>query len=63
MRHTLGRLARELRRRVNELRATGDAGYSTETVVVTAVLVIAALTVLAIIVAKLIAKANAIDLG
>jgi hypothetical protein len=63
MLHTLGRLARELRSRIDELRATGDAGYSTETVVVTAVLVIAALTVLAVIVAKLIAKANAIDLG
>jgi hypothetical protein len=63
MLHLLSSLIRGLRRRFGELRATGDAGYSTETVVVTAVLVIAALTVLAIIVAKVLAKAKAIDLG
>lgn len=61
--HKLGRLARELRRRIKELVATGDAGYSTEAVVVTAALVLLAIVVLAIIAAKLIAKANAIDLG
>jgi hypothetical protein len=39
-----------------------DAGYSTETVLVTALLVVAALAVIAIIVAKVTAKANGISL-
>jgi hypothetical protein len=40
-----------------------DAGYTTETVVVTALLVVAAIVVVAIIVAKVTAKANGINLG
>lgn len=40
-----------------------DAGYTTETIVVTALLAILALTVVGIIVAKVTAKANSIDLG
>jgi hypothetical protein len=56
-------MVEQIRSRWQQLRATGDAGYSTETVVVTAALVILALAVLAIIAAKIIAKAKAIDLG
>jgi len=56
-------LTAEIRRRVKALRATGDAGYSTETVVTIAVLVGAALVVLGIIVTKVTAKANSINLG
>lgn len=44
-------------------RARGDAGYTTETIVVTALLVILAVTVVGIITAKVLGKANAIDLG
>ena len=44
------------------LRREPDAGYSTETVLVTALLVVAALAVIAIIVAKVTAKANGINL-
>lgn len=40
-----------------------DAGYSTETVIVTALLSIMGLTVIGIIVAKVTARANGIDLG
>ncbi|WP_060954422.1 hypothetical protein [Streptomyces hygroscopicus] len=43
--------------------ARGDAGYTTETIVVTALLVVLALTVVGIIVAKVLAKAHSIDLG
>ena len=44
------------------LRKEPDAGYSTEAVLVTALLVVAALAVIAIIIAKVTAKANGIDL-
>jgi hypothetical protein len=44
------------------LRRNTDAGYTTEAVLVTALLVAAALFVLAIIVDKVITKANGIDL-
>lgn len=40
-----------------------DAGYSTETVIVTALLVIMGIAVIGIIVAKVTAKASGIDLG
>lgn len=40
----------------------GDAGYTTETVIVTALLAAAALTVLAILVAKITALAHSISL-
>ncbi|MEU3962961.1 hypothetical protein AB0F42_24665 [Streptomyces buecherae] len=60
--NVLARLARthlaEVRRR-----ARSDAGYTTETIVVTALLAILAITVVGIIVAKVTAKANGIDLG
>ncbi|MFB8177690.1 hypothetical protein ACFC8N_16815 [Streptomyces sp. NPDC055966] len=59
---TLIRLVRahwaELRRQ-----SRSDAGYTTETIVVTALLAILGLTVVGIIVAKVTAKANSIDLG
>lgn len=51
-----------LQHRWEELRREPDAGYSTETVLVTALLVVAALSVVAIIVAKVTAKANGINL-
>ncbi|MCP3800702.1 hypothetical protein NLX83_15650 [Allokutzneria sp. A3M-2-11 16] len=44
------------------LRREPDAGYSTETVLVTALLVVAAIAVIAIITAKVIAKARGITL-
>ncbi|MET9036976.1 MULTISPECIES: hypothetical protein [Streptomyces] len=40
-----------------------DAGYSTETVIVTALLVIMGIAVIGIIVGKVTAKASGIDLG
>ncbi|MFB9320096.1 hypothetical protein [Cryptosporangium minutisporangium] len=52
-------LSDRLRRRVPR----GEAGYSTETVLVTALLVALAIAVLGIIAAKVLAKANAINLG
>lgn len=42
---------------------TRDAGYSTEAVIVTALLAVMGLAVIGIIVAKVTAKANGIDLG
>jgi len=59
----LHRLVTELRHRHRALRDSGDAGYSTETVLVTALLAAAALVVLGIIAAKVAAKANSINLG
>ncbi|KUO19174.1 hypothetical protein [Streptomyces dysideae] len=43
--------------------ARSDAGYTTETVVVTALLALLGLTVVGVIVAKVAARANGIDLG
>ncbi|MEU7642110.1 hypothetical protein AB0C11_39865 [Streptomyces sp. NPDC039016] len=58
-------LARLLRARLAEVRrlARDDAGYTTETVLITALLVILGLSVVGIIVAKVTAKAKGIDLG
>lgn len=56
-------LSAGLRARLDELRRNPDAGYTTETVVITALLVVAALTVVTIIVGKVVTKANGIDLG
>ncbi|WP_037913351.1 hypothetical protein [Actinacidiphila yeochonensis] len=44
-------------------RARQDAGYTTETIVITALLAILAMTVVGIIVAKVTAKAHGISLG
>ena len=52
-----------LRARLAAARATRDAGYTTETVVVTALLVALAIAAVAIIVAKVLAKANGLNLG
>ncbi|MFF4960227.1 hypothetical protein ACFY2Z_24755 [Streptomyces sp. NPDC001222] len=61
----LDTLARLARNHVAEARrqARSDAGYTTETIVVTALLAILALTVVGIIAAKVLGKANGIDLG
>jgi hypothetical protein len=52
-----------LRGRLTAARRSRDAGYTTETVVVIALLVALALAAIAIITAKVIAKANSINLG
>ncbi|MBD0741663.1 hypothetical protein [Streptomyces sp. CBMA152] len=59
---TLSRLVRAHLAKVRQ-HARGDAGYTTETIVVTALLVILGLSVVGVIVAKVTAKANGIDLG
>jgi hypothetical protein len=46
-----------------EFKQHGDAGYTTETVVVIALLVAMALAAIAIITAKVLAKANGLNLG
>jgi hypothetical protein len=56
-------MARALRERVAVTRAEGDGGYSTEAVVVTALLVALAIAAVAIIAAKVLAKANSISTG
>jgi hypothetical protein len=55
-------LAAELRHRWRAARETKDAGYSTEAVVVTALLISLAVVVIGIIAIKVIAKANSINL-
>lgn len=52
----------DLRGRWAAVRREPDAGYSTETVVVTGLLVVAALVVIAIIIAKVTEAANGISL-
>jgi hypothetical protein len=51
-----------LKARWELVRREPEAGYSTETVLVTALLVVAALAIIAIIVAKVTAEANGINL-
>ena len=51
-----------VRGRWEELRRHPEAGYSTETVLVTALLVVAALAVIAIVIAKVTEKANGITM-
>ena len=51
-----------LKARWDVLRREPEAGYSTETVLVTALLVAGALVIIAIIIAKVTAKANGINL-
>ena len=58
------RIVRELMRaRIALLRAEPERGEITTTVIVTALMAIAAITIIAIIVAKLTEKANSINLG
>jgi hypothetical protein len=52
-----------LRARLAQARRDGDAGYTTETVVVIALLVALAIAAIAIITAKVLAKANSLNLG
>ncbi|TVT52023.1 hypothetical protein FNH05_13710 [Amycolatopsis rhizosphaerae] len=56
-------VASVLKARWEVLRREPEAGYSTEAVLVTALLVVMALAVIAIIVAKVTHKANGINLG
>jgi len=62
-----GTLLAQLRDRVEQTRAAWrehpDSGYTNESVVVTALLVGAAIVVIGIIVAKVTSKAHDIDLG
>jgi hypothetical protein len=48
---------------ITALKRSKDAGYTTETVVVIALLVAMALAAIAIIAAKVLAKANGLNLG
>jgi hypothetical protein len=52
-----------IRDRVQRLRDQPEAGYTTEQVIVTALLAAAALVVVGIIVTKVTARANSINLG
>ena len=56
-------LAQVLRDRLAKARAEPDAGYSTEAVVVTALLVALAIAAITIIATKVLAKANSISTG
>ncbi|MGP0028939.1 MAG: hypothetical protein ACLPVF_00350 [Acidimicrobiales bacterium] len=56
-------VARVLRDRFVKARAKPDAGYSTEAVVVTALLVALAIAAITIIASKVLAKANSISTG
>lgn len=51
-----------LRARLAAARGTRDAGYTTETVVVTALLVALAIAAIAIVVSKVLAKASGLSL-
>jgi len=62
MRSQLETLWTVVQARRQELRRQPEAGYSTETVLVTALLVVAALAVIAIVVAKVTEKANGITM-
>jgi hypothetical protein len=55
--------ATALRTRLAWLHRQGDGGYTTETVVVIALLVALAIAAVGIIAAKVLAKANSLDLG
>jgi hypothetical protein len=56
-------MAKMLRDRLAVAREVPDAGYSTEAVVVTALLVALAIAAVSIIAAKVLAKANSISTG
>ena len=56
-------MVQALRGRLAEARAVPDAGYSTEAVVITALLVALAIAAVAIIATKVLAKANSITTG
>lgn len=48
---------------LRQARKRADGGYSTETVLVTALLVMLAVAALAVLTSKVLAKVNSIDLG
>lgn len=52
-----------LRCRVAQARRLGDSGYTTETVVVTALLIALAIAAVTIITVKVLAKVNSLNLG
>jgi hypothetical protein len=56
-------MARALRHRLAAVRSDPEAGYSTEAVVVTALLVALAIAAITIIATKVLAKANSISTG
>ena len=56
-------LTTEIRHRWQAVRDTNDGGYSTEAVLVTALLVTLAIVVIGIIALKVAGKANSINLG
>ncbi len=62
MRSEMEALWTVVRARWEALRQRPEAGYSTETVLVTALLVVAALAIIAIVIAKVTEKANGITL-
>lgn len=59
----VGHLLSEIRSRWQVVKASKDAGYTTETVIGIALLAALAIAVLAIIAVKITAKANSINLG
>lgn len=63
--HHLPMLLQALRTHIADIRqaASRDDGYTTETIVVTALLAVLALAVVGIIAAKVTSRANGIDLG
>jgi hypothetical protein len=52
-----------LRDRLAQARRNGEAGYTTDTVIVIALLVALAIAAIAIITAKVLAKTNSVNLG
>jgi hypothetical protein len=56
-------IAGELKSRWRTVNNDAEAGYASEAVLVTALLILGAIVVIAIIVAKVTSKANEIDLG
>ncbi|SEB46214.1 hypothetical protein SAMN04489727_1942 [Amycolatopsis tolypomycina] len=63
MLHHIRTLWELTRARITLLRAEPERGEITTTVIVTALMAIAAIAIIAIIVAKLVQKAESIDLG
>ncbi|MDI6104373.1 hypothetical protein QLQ12_37860 [Actinoplanes sp. NEAU-A12] len=63
MTELLSYLTAEIRHRWKTVRDTKDGGYSTESVLVTALLVAMAIVVIGVIASKLKAKADGLNLG